>query len=73
MKADWPLLTSKWNKKREGEANKKRKKKNRTHTILFTHPTLWECGPSQFCGCPPTVHKGFCKNKKKTREEWEDG
>lgn len=67
QKADWSLLTSKWNKKREGEAKKKKT------TVLFTYPALWECGPSQFCGCPPTVHKGFCKNKKNTRQEWEDG
>lgn len=37
LKADWPLLTSKWNKKREGEAKKKRKKRTAlTQSYLLT-------------------------------------
>lgn len=63
FKADWALLTSKWNKKKGRGHEKKKEKIKHMHTL--THPTLWECGPSQLCGCPPTVHKGFCRKKKK--------
>lgn len=66
FEADWALLTSKWNKKKGG-GNQKKKKETTHSTHTFTHPALWECGPSQLCGCPPTVHKGFCKGGKKKK------
>lgn len=73
MKADWPLLTSKWNKKREGEANKKRKKRTAlTQSYLLT-PLSGNVVQASSVVAHRLSIRVSVRTKKKTREEWEDG
>lgn len=70
MKADWPLLTSKWNKKREGEANKKKR------TALTQSYLLTPLSGNVVQASSVVAHRlsiSVSVRRKKTREEWVDG